>query len=76
MASLARIIWWTRSPPVRPTVAITAVRITAGSARATTAPTRTATPKMNNARLAIRTPRKPNAVNAFDRSTPGVIAPT
>ena len=68
MASLARIIWWTRSPPANPMAAMTAVRMSAGRARGTIAPTATATAKMKIARLAIRRPRNPKATNDLDKS--------
>ena len=57
-----------RSPPARPTVAITAARMTAGSALATTAPTTTATAKMNTARAGDQHAAEPEQVNEFDMS--------
>ena len=47
-----------------------------GRARATTAPTATPTAKTKTARLAISRPRKPNAVNEFDRSDSVVVDAT
>ena len=62
-ASDARIIWWTRSPPASPIVAMTAARMTAGRARPMIEPTATPTAKTKTARLAISRPRKPKFVN-------------